>query len=181
MAKRVGRPTEDEATRFWSKVDKNGPLPLGREFLGPCWLWTAGGYSKGYGGFSRAGRAGGTVGAHVWAWTHFTNRPVPKGFQLDHLCRVRRCVNPAHLEVVTGKINVLRGAGPTASNGRKTHCNRGHEFTPENTYLIPSGGRACKECRRLQRRTYRQTPAGREQHRQEERQRNQRRRNTTSP
>jgi hypothetical protein len=68
--------------------------------------------------------------------------------QLDHLCRVRGCVNPDHLEVVTGATNTLRGISSPAINARKTHCRRGHEFTPENTY-IDRGSRRCKACRRL--------------------------------
>jgi hypothetical protein len=74
--------------------------------------------------------------------------PIPKGKQLDHLCRVRHCVNPDHLEAVTRRENILRGDGPTAVNARKTHCVHGHEFTAENTYMRPEGERECRICRR---------------------------------
>ncbi len=53
------------------------------------------------------------------------------------------CASP-----VCGRINILRGTGPTARNAIKTHCDHGHEFTPENTYAKPSGGRQCRACTR---------------------------------
>lgn len=74
--------------------------------------------------------------------------PIPDGLQLDHLCRNRACVNVAHLEPVAPRENTLRSPiAPAAMNARKTHCLRGHEFTPENTYPQP-GGRMCRECHR---------------------------------
>lgn len=73
---------------------------------------------------------------------------IPIGFEVDHLCRNRACCNPAHLEVVTHQENMRRGTGRDRINAAKTHCIRGHEFTIENTYVNPKGGRQCKECRR---------------------------------
>lgn len=72
---------------------------------------------------------------------------IPKDLQIDHLCRVRRCINPLHLEAVTRKENILRGNGMGARMARKTHCLRGHEFTPENTYKSKRG-RECRTCRK---------------------------------
>lgn len=69
--------------------------------------------------------------------------------------RFQLCVRPAHLEAVTQKVNTLRGTSPAAIHAVKTHCIRGHEFTPENTYLRPSGGRQCIECRNFLARRYR--------------------------
>ena len=68
-----------------------------------------------------------------------------------------QCVNPEHLEPVTQRENALRGGGPTAVNFAKTHCKRGHELTPENTYLRPDDPRQrnCKECKRLRDRAWR--------------------------
>ena len=77
-------------------------------------------------------------------WETF-NGPVPAGLVLDHLCRVRCCVNPSHLEPVTDRVNILRGVGPTALNAKKTHCKHGHEFTESNTGHNAKG-RYCKTC-----------------------------------
>jgi hypothetical protein len=73
--------------------------------------------------------------------------PIPDGFHIDHLCRNTRCVCPWHLEPVTPAENVRRGIGPSAVNGKKSHCNRGHELVPAN--LIPRQvGRECRLCAR---------------------------------
>lgn len=133
------KPTTEE--RFWSRVDREGPLG--------CWLWTGSLTGEGYGSFSGPGRV--NVLAHRFSWS-LHGGPLIEGQVLDHLCRVRHCVNPDHLESVSDRVNVLRGIGPTAINARKTHCKRGHEFTPENTktYYEPSAGgfrRRCTACR----------------------------------
>jgi len=76
---------------------------------------------------------------------------IPDGMDLDHLCRNRRCCNPSHLEPVTRRENIMRGDGPAilaARNGTKTHCINGHSLNGENLYQRPTGGRACKQCRR---------------------------------
>ena len=74
---------------------------------------------------------------------------IPEGMTIDHLCRVRHCFNPNHLEVVTLKENLMRGDTLCARNSNKTHCDKGHEFTPENTfkqYRDNGKGRACRRC-----------------------------------
>lgn len=93
-------------------------------------------------------------GAHRYAYTEIVG-PIPDGLTLDHLCKRTDCVNPEHLEPVTGKVNTLRGNNPTAINARKTICANGHEFTPENTYLRPNGGRKCRTCVRNAEHKYR--------------------------
>jgi len=125
--------------RFTAKVEKTDG----------CWLWM--GYinpkpGKGYGTFYDGKKA---VRAHRWAYENFVG-PIPEGLQLDHLCRVRHCVNPSHLEPVTARENIRRGENHVAKNARKTHCLHGHEFTEENTYRS-SRGRDCRECRTARR------------------------------
>lgn len=135
--------------RLWAKVDKNGPIPAHRPELGPCWIWTGADNGHGYG----------VIGTGIGKQVAATHRvayqllmgPIPVGLQLDHLCRVPRCCNPAHLEAVTQPENLLRGVGPSAHNARKTHCVNGHEFTEANTYRPPRGGRGCRICLRARR------------------------------
>jgi hypothetical protein len=107
-----------------------------------CWVWQRALTRTGYGHIN----ARGDQLAHRVSYRAFTG-PIPDGMQLDHLCRNRACINPAHLEPVDNRENVLRGTGPTALNARKTHCIRGHELSPENVY-DREGGRHCKVCQR---------------------------------
>lgn len=81
--------------RFSMKVEKTGT----------CWLWRAAKSSNGYGMFAIATNKATT--AHRWSYTHFVG-PIPRGHQIDHLCGVHECVNPAHLEAVTPSENTLR-------------------------------------------------------------------------
>lgn len=139
-------PTEE---RFWSRVDKDGPLPTYAPFLGPCWLWTGAQFKKGYGQFPNDGRS---VSAHRWAYERLEG-PIPEGLVIDHLCRVPACVNPAHLEPVTQWENTMRGRSESSRHAAQTHCVNGHEFTPENTYMRKDRyGRCCKACFRERRR-----------------------------
>lgn len=109
-----------------------------------CWTWNSSHVSSGYGVLSYKGRQ---LRAHRVAYELLVG-PIPDTLVLDHLCKNRGCVNPAHLEVVTLGENTLRGDGPSGRNLRKTHCKRDHEFTAENTYVTKNGGRACKQCGR---------------------------------
>lgn len=120
-----------DAERFMAKVQKADD---------GCWLWTGFVSADGYGQF-RFGPV--MVKAHRWAYTHYAGQ-IPPGMETDHLCRVRRCVNPDHLEVVTHAENMAR------SSAAKTHCKNGHEFTPENTRLRSRDGkRDCRACNKI--------------------------------
>src|SRR3990167_9138023 len=122
--------------RFWSKVDKNGP--------GGCWLWT-GATSSGYGRF-RINTHWPSARAHRLAYESVIG-PIPNGLTLDHLCRVRRCVNPHHMEPVSRKLNILRGDSCCARNAKATHCPHGHPYDLFNTYDRGERGRECRTCR----------------------------------
>lgn len=88
------------------------------------------------------------IGAHRAVYALLVG-PIPAGLEIDHLCRIRHCVNPEHLEAVTKYENMMRGNVGAAINKRKTHCVRGHEFAGDNLYVSPSGTRTCATCRRL--------------------------------
>lgn len=117
-----------------------------------CWEWQGARNAYGYGVF--CGSQGGvnyTAMAHRVSFRIASGR-LPASLQIDHLCRNRSCVNPAHLEPVTQAENILRGQAPSAVRARMTHCSRGHEFTPDNTYLYPNGNRRCRACQKAYRR-----------------------------
>lgn len=116
-------------------------------YCSPCWLAQ---YVPDKGGYVLIRVAGKTGRLHRYVYEALVSE-IPEGMELDHLCRVRHCCNPAHLEPVTPLENTMRGEGPTAVNARKTHCVHGHEFTPENTYIRPDGSRKCIACRRKDR------------------------------
>lgn len=113
------------------------------EPMSGCWIWTGMRTNKGY------ARTTGQPYFMVHRLSFESARgPIPEHLQLDHLCRLRCCVNPTHLEAVTSRINTLRGDGIAARNLRKTHCLRGHPFTEENTvYRLDRQARACRICR----------------------------------
>ena len=114
---------------------------------GECWRWTAAIDKHGYGRFSKGGRM---RLAHRMSYEGLVG-PIPQGMDLDHLCRNRACVNPYHLEPVSRSVNLSRS--PLMARGQnKTHCPRGHMYTPENTRITTQGARACRTCERARNR-----------------------------
>lgn len=118
-----------------------------------CWLWLAGLNSTGYASVNVDGRR---HSAHKLIYQLMIG-PVPRGLDLDHLCRVRSCVNPDHLEPVTRSENSRRGlTGNAAAIAQwlKTHCPQGHEYSTGNTYIRTTAGRkpyrSCRTCHRNQ-------------------------------
>ena len=137
---------------FWSKVAKSDD-PDG------CWEWTAGKISDGYGHFWNSEQRR-NESAHRVAYEALVG-PIPDGLVLDHLCRNRGCVNPAHVEPVTNEENVRRGVSPSVANAKKTHCTSGHPYDAENTGIVSTTGeRYCRECRRIRTRERRARARG---------------------
>ena len=128
--------------RFSTKVDLIQPSDR-------CWLWAGSIDHKGYGRFwtgsTPSNPVAKLVGAHRWLFTQLRHN-IPDGMTLDHLCQNKNCVNPEHLEVVSMRVNILRGNNQAAENARKTHCIRGHLFDLANTYIRRSGRRTCIQC-----------------------------------
>lgn len=112
-----------------------------------CWEWTGSLGTYGYGHLNVNGRH---VKAHRWSYERSVG-PIPPGLQIDHLCRNRACVNPAHMEPVTTRENILRGTGFSAINSRKTHCPKGHRYETEGR-VRARGDRECRECDRTRHR-----------------------------
>lgn len=115
------------AARLWRQVEKTPT----------CWLWV-GPVSNGYGVVTTTEY--GKTKAHRLAYELLVGK-VPDGLDLDHLCRVRRCVNPAHVEPVTRAENLRR----------RTHCPNGHEYTADNTDITRAGRKCCRLCADLKR------------------------------
>lgn len=131
--------------RFWSKVKVLDP--------DDCWPWLASVRDSGYGQFNVGKSAVSRqkhINAHALAWILFHKVDIPPGLETDHLCRNRMCVNPHHLEVVTKKVNILRGDSPMAKQARQTHCIAGHSLTPDNVYWFGKNKthRQCRACKR---------------------------------
>lgn len=126
----------DQLRRFESKISR---LPESG-----CWVWLGATDGGGYGGMKVDGRI---EKAHRLSFSHFSGE-LTDGLEIDHLCRVRCCVNPHHLEQVTRSENLRRSPiiGKTRKD-HKTHCKNGHPRTEGNTYINGKGHIYCKDCR----------------------------------
>lgn len=124
--------------RFWGKVH--------RRAADECWPWLASLDHSGYGRFWNGERQ---IMAHRVAYQLLVG-PIPDGLVIDHLCKVRHCMNPAHLEPVTQGENIRRGR-TRETNGLKIHCPKGHPYDEANTYRL-DGRRYCRACRKERRR-----------------------------
>jgi hypothetical protein len=109
-----------------------------------CWVWQR---AKNWDGYGQVRHDGNTRLVHRLTYRLIVG-PIPDGLTLDHLCRIRACCNPEHLDPVTLKVNILRADTFQAHYAAQTHCKNNHEFTPENTYIEGSGSRRCRECKR---------------------------------
>ena len=128
-------PAADSAiyVRFAAKINKNGP--------NGCWIWTGFADKAGYARLrGSGGRYAEVLYAHRYSYERFVG-PIPDGLTIDHLCRVRRCVNPVHLEAVTHRENMLRGESPAAKAVRRGTCPSGHAYVQ-----LSNGARRCYIC-----------------------------------
>lgn len=147
----VIRATPEE--RFFSFVNKMGPIAHNRPDLGRCWIWRGGKDPGGYGIFWADGTS---HRAHVWSFKTFA-APVPDGLELDHFaCDREDCVNWQHVQPETHWINVLRSGNRAALNALKEKCPAGHNFDEANTRINKQGARECKICKRKQQRELKQ-------------------------
>lgn len=131
--------TADE--RFWPFLD-----------IGDCWLWTRGTNGSGYGCL---GLDDGSELAHRYAWERLVG-PISEGMTIDHLCRVKLCCNPDHMEVTTYAVNLGRAHTRAAQLAARTHCDEGHPFDEANTGYRKPSGRYCRKCYARRSRAYRQ-------------------------
>lgn len=119
------------AHRFMEKVEQTPE----------CWYWVGALADNGYGNFWDGARQ---EKAHRWSYVNIGGGTIPEGMVIDHICRVRDCVRPDHLRVMTRGDNVRIG-----EKANRTHCPLGHVYNDENTYYRSTGSRVCRACARI--------------------------------
>jgi hypothetical protein len=121
-----------------------------------CWEWNGAAHALGYGHFYFQGRnrRAHAVSKHLYEGFPIDANALKGGLEWDHLCRNPRCVRPEHLELVSKKINNLRGTSPAAMNKRKATCPAGHELTDGNLLEKEKGYRSCRKCHREREKKY---------------------------
>lgn len=127
--------------RFWAGVNLNGPVPFTRPDLGNCWVWTKFVDKNGYGRLRRGRRSEPVAYAHHVA-LELQGVETPAGYERDHLCSVRSCCRPSHIDTVLHVVNVRRGT----TSRRNLACGKGHDTTEGNTYRSKRGKPSCRTC-----------------------------------
>lgn len=149
---KAGKLTRGLCVAHYSRLWRSGTMPAHNEerieriwrsieYTDTCWLWKLSRNPLGYGKIKFENRS---QPAHRVVY-ELAVGPIPDGLELDHLCRVRHCVNPAHLEPVTPLENMRRSLNPNMRAHLADTCVQGHPVSDENTYRNPRNGK--KQCR----------------------------------
>lgn len=118
-----------------------------------CLVWQLSGLAKGYGQIWVGPGKGHMRLAHRISYELWVG-PIPEGWEIDHLCKNKACIEPTHLEAVSREEHQRR-TDQGAFNLAKTQCPEGHAYDETNTYRHGTR-RHCKTCRRARVRRWRE-------------------------